>query len=274
MNLGLPSPASAHSLRTVLRVLGWIGLGLIAVAVSLSDFLASAPADAANIGPLLTPPSGAFEFGTDILGRDMLSETLHGLSVTLRFALPATLTALIFGSLFGFVSARLPTAVALIMRWLLGILAALPALLLAVLIIGLTARGWAAVAAGLSAAPLAFVRAFDRASMQARAVHSEYARATGISAGTLMRRDLIYEFSGTFSASVARALAAVTIILSTVSFLGFGTVPPHRDLGLMIAAAKAYYLHAWWTAAFPALALMAVILCARLAAGLDEGERP
>ena len=73
---------------------------------------------------------------------------------------------------------------------------------------------------------------------------------------------------------MARALAAVTIILSTVSFLGFGAEPPHRDLGLMIAAARAYYLHAWWTAAFPALGLMAVVLFARLAAGLDEGERP
>jgi peptide/nickel transport system permease protein len=69
-------------------------------------------------------------------------------------------------------------------------------------------------------------------------------------------------------------VAAVAIILSTLSFLGFGAVPPHRDLGLMIAAAKSSYLHAWWTAAFPALVLMAFILLARLAAGLEEGERP
>jgi peptide/nickel transport system permease protein len=274
MSLAIPSPASAQSLRAVLRAVGWIGLGLIAVAVSLSDFLASAPAAATAVGPLLSPPSGTFEFGTDILGRDMLSETLHGLSVTVRSALPAVLTALIFGALLGFVSARLPTAIALTLRWLIGILAALPALLLAILIIGLTQRGWAALAAGLSAAPLAFVRAFDRASAQARAVHSDYARATGISSASLMRRDLVYEFSDTFSSSAARALAAVVIILSTVSFLGFGSEPPNRDLGLMIAASRDYYLHAWWTAAFPALALMILILFARLAAGLDEGERP
>lgn len=274
MNLALPSADGAQSLRAALRLVGWIGLGLIAVAVILSDFLASASANATGIGPLLAPPSAAFDFGTDILGRDMLSETLHGLSVTVRSAMVAVLVALIFGPLFGFVSARLPAALALTLRWLLGIPAAVPALLLAIVIVGLTARGWAGVAAGMSAAPLAFVRAFDRASMQARAVHAEYARATGISAGALMRRDLIYEFSGTFFSGVARALAAVVIILSTVSFLGFGAEPPHRDLGLMIAASKTYYLHAWWIAAFPALALMVVILFARLAAGLDEGERP
>jgi len=118
------------------------------------------------------------------------------------------------------------------------------------------------------------VRGFDHASLQTRAAHAEYARASGISPATLLRRDLVYEFSGAFSATAARALAAVVIVLSTLSFLGFGAEPPHRDLGLMIAAAKAYYIHAWWTAAFPALALLILVLFARLAAGLDEGERP
>ena len=113
------------------------------------------------------------------------------------------------------------------------------------------------IAAGLAAAPLAFVRTFDRARLLAASRHAEFARATGIQGGTLMRRDLAYEFRDTFLTIAARALAAVTIMLSTVSFLGFGAVPPHRDLGLMIAAARATYLDAWWTAAFPALALAA-----------------
>jgi len=265
---------SGQSLQALLQIVGWVGLGLIAVAVSLSDFLASAPADATAIGPLLMPPSADFRFGTDILGRDMLSETLHGLSTTVRGALPATIVTLFAGALFGFVAARLPRALALPLRTLIGVAASLPALLLAVLAIGLSSRDWVSLAAGLSAAPFAFARAFDRAQMQERAPHAEYARATGISASTLLRRDLVYEFTDTLLSSAARALAAVSIILSTLSFLGFGALPPHRDLGLMIAAAKSSYLHAWWTAAFPALVLMAFILLARLAAGLEEGERP
>jgi peptide/nickel transport system permease protein len=89
----------------------------------------------------------------------------------------------------------------------------------------------------------------------------------------LLRRDLTYEFRDSFLSIAARALAAVTIVLSTVSFLGYGATPPHRDLGLMIAAARDVYFDAWWTAAVPAAALAFFILCARLAAGLDEGER-
>ena len=90
----------------------------------------------------------------------------------------------------------------------------------------------------------------------------------------LLRRDLAYEFRDMFLPIVARAFASVTIILSTLSFLGFGAAPPHRDLGLMIGAARPNYLEAWWMVAFPALTLVILILLARLAAGLDEGERP
>ena len=263
--------SAAPLLRTVLRVIGWCGLGLVAVAVALSDFLAHAPAGAGGMGPMLAAPAPEHPFGTDLLGRDLFSETLHGLGVTVEQALIAALIAIALGGLAGAVAARLPRMLGLVLREAFGVFAAIPALLLAILVIGLSAREYAALAAGLAAAPLAFVRAFDRVDI--KSTHAEYARATGISWSTLLRRDLTYEFRDTLMSVTARALAAVTIILSTVSFLGFGTTPPARDLGLMIAAAKSSYLDAWWTAAFPALALLVFILCARLAAGLDESER-
>jgi peptide/nickel transport system permease protein len=258
----------------VLRGIGWSGLGLIAIAVVLSDFLARAPADATNVGPMLASPTSDFPFGTDLLGRDVLSETLHALSVTAGHAASAMVMALLAGGMLGFAAARLPHYAGLALRGFVGIFAGVPALLLAILFIGLTNRDLASLAAGLAAAPLAFARAFDRASAYAATPYAEYGIATGISTATLLRRDLVYEIRDTLLPTAARALAAVTIILSTVSYLGFGAVPPHRDLGLLVAAAKASYLHGWWTAAFPAAALLVLILFARLAAGLDEGERP
>jgi len=143
--------SAAPVLRTILRVVGWGGLGLMAVAVALSDFLARAPAGALGIGPMLEAPSGAHPFGTDLLGRDLLSESLHGLSVTMSHALLASLVAIMLGGLFGAVSARLPRYAGLTLRGIAGVFAAIPALLLAILVIGLTARDYAAVAAGLAA---------------------------------------------------------------------------------------------------------------------------
>jgi len=259
-------------LRTASRATGWTGLGLVAVAVFLADFLARAPAGATGIGRMLEAPSEAHLFGTDLLGRDVLSETLHGLSETAIHAFVGAMIAILVGSLFGAVAGRFPRPLAAVLRSLFGVFASVPALFLTILAIGLTARFYAPIMAGLAAAPLAFVRAFDR--VDTGSTHAEYAKATGIAATTLLRRDLTYEFRGNFAAAAARALAAVAIILSTASFLGFGAEPPARDLGLMIAAAKTSYLAAWWTAAFPALALLVLVLCARLAAGLEEGERP
>lgn len=268
----MSAAAETPILRTVSRAAGWGGLGLIAVTVALSDFLARTPAGMRNAGPMLSAPSEAHPFGTDLLGRDMLSETLHGLSQTAGHALIGTLVAILLGGLLGAVAARAPRPFAAGLRGIMGIFAAVPALLLIILLIGLTARSLSPLMAGLAAAPLAFVRAFDQVDL--RSLHAEYARATGIPAITLLRRDLTYEFRATFASIAARALAAVTIILSTASFLGFGAEPPARDLGLMIAAAKSTYYTQWWTGAFPALALVLLILCARLAAGLEEGERP
>jgi len=260
--------------RRILAIAGWAGLGVVALAVTMSDFLAHAPANELHAGPMLAPPSAQFPFGTDLVGRDLLSETLHALSVTATAGLEAAVVAILAGGFLGYMSAHLPKPAGLVLHWAFAVFAAIPALLLAIVLIGLTSRGISALAAGLAAAPLAFVRAFDRASRAGGARHADYARATGVSASMLLRRDLAYEFRDMFLPIVARAFASVTIILSTLSFLGFGATPPHRDLGLMIGAAWPNYLEAWWTAGFPALTLVILILLARLAAGLDEGERP
>ena len=266
--------SSAPSLRTAIRTVGLAGLGLIAILVSLSDVIARVPAGTDHIGPSLAPPSALFAFGTDLLGRDVASETLHALAVTVDTASLAMLVTILAGGLAGFVAARLPWGLGFLLRWIMGVLTALPALFLAIVCIGLSRRGLAPLYAGLAASPLAFVRAFDRARALGASAHAEFARATGVSAGTLLRRDLTYEFRAGILSVATRALAAVAIILSTVSFLGFGSAPPNRDLGLMIASARETYIDAWWTATFPTIALAALILFARLAAGLEEGERP
>jgi peptide/nickel transport system permease protein len=264
----------SFSLRALLRAVGFVGLGIIAVVVGLNNVLARQPVDTLHAGAALSPPSPRFPFGTDLFGRDVASEVLHALAVTVGHAAIAMLVTIAAGGVLGFVAVRFPLRAGALLRWSAGVLAALPPLFLAILLIGLTSREFAAEAAGLAAAPLAFTRAFDRASALARSRHAEFARATGIAMTTLLKRDLVYEIRDNFLSMAARSLAAVTITLATVSFFGFGASPPRRDLGLMIAAARESYFDAWWTAAFPALILMMFILCARLAASLDEGEQP
>ncbi len=271
MNRASKAPSTASALHTGMRNIGFIGLGLIGIAVGLSDVVARVPANAVEVGPPLLSPSSQFPFGTDILGRDMASETLHALAVTATTAAFGALITVVVGGLLGFVVARISWGIGLALRWLAGILGAVPVLLLGILFIGLADRNLAPLAAGLAAAPLAFARSFDRAREVNQSRHAEFARATGISGGALLRRDLVYEFRDMFFVNVTHALAVVATILATVSFLGFGAVPPHRDLGSMIGAARETYFQAWWTAAFPALALVALVLCARFVSATEEG---
>ncbi|HEY5346934.1 MAG TPA: hypothetical protein VIJ72_01985 [Rhizomicrobium sp.] len=258
----------------IFRLAGWLGLGSLLVLVSLSDFLAHAPADTRDAGPALSPPSHLYPFGTDVLGRDVMSEALHALSLTMSHVLLGSVVALVFSAFAGMVAARLPLLLRGPLRWAVGIMAALPALLLAMLFVGLASRASADIAAGLAVAPLGFARAFDAVRAQDRTRHAAFARATGISAMVLLRRDLVTDYRRNFLTLAARAFFGVTIAFSSLSFLGFGTVPPHRDLGLVIAAARTSYLTAWWTALFPALALLLLILCARLAGGAEESTAP
>jgi peptide/nickel transport system permease protein len=226
------------------------------------------------MGPSSRAPDVMYAFGTDELGRDILSETVHALAITFSSALVAAAIAIVVGAVAGFAAVRAPLRLGVVLRGIVGVLGALPVLLLAAVVVGLAGHEFAPIAAGLAAAPSIFNRSFDRAMRLTRSRHAEYARATGIPASTLLRRDLVYEVRGNFINVAGRALASTTIVLATLSFLGFGAVPPHVDLGLMIAAARANYLDLWWPALFPALALILLILFARLAAALDEGEPP
>ncbi len=268
-----PAPAIGR-LRAILQAIGWGGLTAIGIVAALSDFLAREPANSQGVGASLEPPSLTLPFGADDLGRDILGEVVHALSITVQHALVAGVITIALGSFAGYGAARAPKALGIVLRWAVGLSASVPGLLLAILLVGLSTKDLAAIAAGLGAAPVAFVRAYDRTRREDVSTHGRYARATGISPASLFRRDLTYEFRNNFLQNAARAIAAVTIMLSTASFLGFGATPPNRDLGLMIAAARPIYLSAWWTAAFPALALVLLVLFARLAAGLEEGERP
>jgi len=265
---------SGARLRTVISMIGLSGVGVIAVIVALSNVIARAPAGAANVGASSLAPDASYAFGTDVLGRDVMSETVHALAVTFSNAFLAAIIAVLVGAVAGFAAARAPLRLGTVLRGISGVLGSVPVLLLAVVLVTLAGHEFAATAAGLAASPAIFNRSFDRAMRLARSRHAEYARATGIPGVTLLRRDLVYEVQANFVNVIGRALASTTIVLATLSFLGFGAAPPHRDLGLMIAAARANYLDIWWPMLFPALALILLVLFARLSAALDEGEPP
>ena len=274
MSVVVISTEGGSSFRRIFVSLGLAGLGLVAVIVPLGNTIARAPAGALNVAPHSLSPNASYLFGTDARGRDVLSETVHALAVTFSTALIAAVVVVLVGAMAGFAAARAPLRLGVLLRTITGVMGAIPIVVLAVVIVSIAGHGFAAIAVGLAAAPGAFNRSFDRAAQLAQSRHAVYARATGIPAPTLLRRDLVYEVRGNVTNVAGRALASTITILATLSFFGFGAMPSHRDLGLMIADARPEYLNIWWSALFPALVLGLLIVFARLAAGLEEGEPP
>jgi peptide/nickel transport system permease protein len=259
------------------RMVGAFGLALLfmlALVAILHDAVAPYGLGIPMPASTLAPPSDAHPFGTDLLGRDVFSESVHALSVSMAAAGIGFVIALLLGALTALFAAHLLARMGTLLRLAAGVIAAIPVLLLAILFAALTAHFSAAIAAGLAAAPMQFMRSFDRTRMLLSGRQAEFARSSGVTRRTLLKRDFAHEFLSTLVAMAARAFAAVTITLATMSFFGFGAAPPTRDLGLMIASGRLTLDTAWWVAAFPAWLLILTVLAAHLAAGVSGDDRP
>jgi peptide/nickel transport system permease protein len=275
MTMPLAAPAAAPvSWRRVTGVLGLALLAALVVSAILHDAVAPYERGVFATDAVLQPPSETHVLGTDMLGRDILSETLHALSVAMADAGIGFAAALLFGTFGGLMTAHLFGGTGTLLRLLAGVVAAVPAILLAILFAVLFGYAYAALAAGLAVAPAQFVRSFDRTRALLSAPQADFARASGITPTALLRRDINHTLAASFASLAARGFAGVIIAIATMSFFGFGSAPPARDLGLMIASARPVMDTAWWTAAVPMGALLLSVLAAHLAGGLASEDRP
>lgn len=255
---------------------GSAGLGVLIVLILLGllhEQIAPYAVGAGGTGAALAAPSTLHPFGTDVLGRDLWSETVHGLRVTLASAVAAFLIALAAGIFAGRAAVYGPGLFGAALRVVVNVLASIPSVLLAILLVGLMGPEHFLMASGIALIPAAFVESFDHAQGHRQAAYVEYARASGVTNAALLRRDLVHWFRASLLKDAAMLFATAIIVVSTVSFFGFGALPPARDLGLVIASAAGDLPEAWWAVAGPASFLVVLIMAIRAAGGLNIGDR-
>jgi peptide/nickel transport system permease protein len=255
---------------------GGAGLGILIVLLLLGllhEQIAPFAVGANAAGPPLAGPSAMHPFGTDILGRDLWSEAIHGLHVLLLTSIAAFAFAFPIGALAGRISVYLLGRFGRAIRIVVNVLAAIPSVLLAIVLVGLMGPEYFLLAAGLALIPAVFVEHFDRAQGHRNAAYIEYARASGVADSALLRRDLVDWTRDALVADAASVFSAAIIVVSTVSYFGFGALPPTRDLGLVIASASSGLPDAWWMVAGPAAFLVALVMAVRAAGGLNRSLR-
>jgi peptide/nickel transport system permease protein len=240
---------------------------LMAALAVLAPLIAPHPPLETSPREQFRPPSTQHLFGTDELGRDILSRVLYGIRVTLVAGGGAVLMAIIVGVSLGMLAGYLRGPLEAVLMRLLDLVLAFPAVLLAIGAIAVLGRSTqsAIIAIALITVPT-FAR-LARASVLAE-TGKEYvqaARALGAGHGHLLGRTLLPNVLPPILALTSVAMAHATLLETSLSFLGLGTQPPEPSLGTMVNAGRIYLRNAPWYGVLPGLFIMALILGLNLA---------
>jgi peptide/nickel transport system permease protein len=217
---------------------GKVGLILVClvVAVAFLGPLFSPESPTALVGAPFSPPSGAHPLGTDTLGRDVLSRTLHGGWVLLLMAAAATALGVSAGAAAGISAGYLRgKADGLIMRSV-DVILAFPQVVFALLLVSIVGpKLWLIViAVGLSHAPQV-ARVLRAATLDI--AERDFVKAielTGVKPARVMRKEILPNLVSPITVEVGLRLTYSIVIIAGLAFLGFGQAPPAPSWGVMI----------------------------------------
>ena len=210
----------------------------------------------------LLPPSAEHWFGTDKLGRDILSRIIMGsrpaLIIPIGVVLFAVLLGAPLGALAGYKGGWLDEA---IMR-ITDLFLAFPSLLLAMAIASALGRGLdkAAIALVVSWWPWYTRIARGVAVGLKERYFVEAAQAIGVSDTVIVFRHILPNTISPILVQATVDLGTVILAMGGLAFLGLGTQPPSPDWGLMVSDGRTYILTQWWIATFPGLAIFIIVL--------------
>ncbi len=222
---------------------------------------------AQNLLLLNQHPSGAHWFGTDYLGRDVLSRVIVGARDILIISPLATLLGTAVGTALGLVQGYFRGLLDNVVGRIVDAVLALPVVIVAFIFI---------VATGPSTATLIFVIGFTFALIISRTVRTavlqerelDYvasARLRGESSAHIMFIEILPNVLGPVLVEFTVRLGYAIFAVATLSFLGFGVQPPTPDWGADIAASYQYLAAGyWWETLFPALAIASLVVSVNL----------
>jgi peptide/nickel transport system permease protein len=258
--------------RNPFAMFGLLGI----LAVVLISFLARwiAPYDPIVIDyeQLLQPPSIQHLFGTDNIGRDILSRVMWGGRESIMAAFFSVLITMVGGTLLGLLSGyRGGWVDSLIMR-IVDILLAFPSILLLLSIIAAIGPSLTTVLIALGISSIPGYTRMVRGSVLA-AKNYEYVTAAIVVGGKnswIMMRHILPNIVAPLIIYNTLGFGGAIMITAGLSYLGLGAQPPSPEWGAMLNDGRAFLRDAWWMSAFPGLLVFFLVFCINL---LGDGLR-
>ena len=209
----------------------------------------------------LQAPSAEHWFGTDQVGRDVLSRVISGAQVSIPLALMLVIFAMLIGSILGAIAGYFGKALDETIMRIADLVFAFPTIILAMVIA-------AALGPSLTNAVIAMLivrwPAYARVtrSLVIGARNEEYVvagRLLGNGPFTSLGKDILPNVVSPVVVLATLDVGTAILLLSGLSFLGLGAVPPTPDWGAMVSDGVQNF-SSWWIAVFPGLAILTVVL--------------
>jgi peptide/nickel transport system permease protein len=225
-----------------------------------------------DVPSALRAPSGAHWFGTDELGRDVLSRVLVAVQASMKVAVISVAFAGIVGVTLGVVAGYRGGWLDTVVMRVVDVMFAFPVLLLALAIVAVLGPGLTTtiLAIGVVYTPI-FARVARASALSVRVEpYVAMSRTMGTGTGYILTRHILPNITGPLIVQTSLSLAFAILSEAALSFLGLGLQPPEPSLGRMIFDSQGFVTLAWWMAVFPGAAIFVIVLAFNL---LGDGLR-
>lgn len=245
---------------------------LFTVLAIFAPQIAPQPPAQMNYSAIQRPPSSAHWFGTDELGRDVLSRVIHGARISMQVGLIAVSIAMTIGTVLGMVAAYTGGFLDSFIMRVVDVMLAFPGILLAIAIVAILGPALfnTMIAVGIAAIPVYARTARGSTLSVLKFDYVQAAIALGASHGRILVRYVLPNIAAPVIVLATVGIATAILSAAGLSYLGLGAQPPTPEWGAMLSDARSYLRSAWWMATFPGLAIMLVVMAFNL---LGDGLR-
>ncbi|MGE2733280.1 ABC transporter permease [Mycolicibacterium vaccae] len=248
--------------RNPVTLVSALVLVVVAVVSVSADWIAPYGVNDINVPNALQPPSGSHWFGTDELGRDILSRVLVATQASMRIAVVSVVFAVVVGVTVGVVAGYRGGWIDTVLMRVVDVMFAFPVLLLALAVVAILGPGVTTtiLAIGIVYTPI-FARVARASTLGVRTEpYVSASRAMGSGDLYILRRHVLPNIAGPLIVQTSLSLAFAILSEAALSFLGLGIQPPQPSLGRMIFDSQGFVTMAWWMAVVPGAAIFVIVL--------------
>lgn len=231
-----------------------------------------------RVGRSLSAPNEKFIFGTDNLGRDVLSRVIYGARIALLIAIISVVVASIIGIPLGLISGYFGGILDRILTLIMDALYSFPGLILAIAIAAMLGPGIINIAVSIAVVyiPTYFRVIRNQVTSVKSELYVEAARALGAKGWEILVKYILPNVLPSVVVVLSMNLADAIMTEAGLSFLGLGIAPPTPDWGFDLSNGQRFVLsRAWWALLYPGIAIITVVLGFSLfSEGLNELLNP